>query len=142
MVAQIVAQNLSALAQNPMAADHYFNVHIIPKLETDLTRLVSDDPVISEYLDEWRVGYRDTAHRLMTAVKAVAMYHEGVSNLEMEGVLGVYGVHGTNGLVGVSLTATEGTVLVGMREMWEVGEAVMATRVGDVEDVLGNPVFE
>lgn len=157
VIAQIIAQNLSRLVENGMAADLYFKRDILPSLEKDLVdleeyslKMESVNTEVSLFLKEWIPKYKKESLKLLENVLDIAKWHSNRSNIELNNILSLY-AHKDQSLssnaLAVALSATSNagsSVLLGMRNEKQVDEAIGAlNRVlltnEQLEGLLMNP---
>jgi hypothetical protein len=95
VVAQILAENLSRLVENGMAAELYIKKDILPTLEKDLLELESfaqqAESELRDYILEWGPAYRLQVDLLTKSVFEISSWHLNRSNEEMNDLISLYG---------------------------------------------------
>ncbi len=155
VVAQIVAQNLSRLVENRMAAELYFRRDILPALEKDLDdlKIFSDhqnNVQISDFLEEWIPKYHQEAKLLVEDVLAVASWHSNRDNNQLNDVLSINAWKDQDlavNCLSFCLSSTPGSVLTGIRQEAHVSKAVQAMSCGiiptnQIDAIVSSPFFE
>jgi aryl-alcohol dehydrogenase-like predicted oxidoreductase len=158
VVAQIIAQNLSRLVENSMAAELYFKRDIIPSLEKDILELEEyakslEDSTIPTFLQSWIPRYKKEAIKLLDSVKQVALWHLNRSNMELNEILGLRAHRDTSlavNALSVCLSSTASfpsSVLVGMDQEQHLRDALEAIQkpvisTENLQDIFTNPILE
>jgi aryl-alcohol dehydrogenase-like predicted oxidoreductase len=132
VVAQILAENLSRLVENAMAAELYINRDIIPALEKDLEELkvfANDfEPEIKSALLAWALEYRAEVLKLTQHVIAIGRWHSNRSNEDLHQLIALYSHRdeslAVNSLAFCLSSIPDATVLCGMQDLEHLKDAI------------------
>ena len=147
--AQILAQNLSRLVENEMAAELFIKRDILHEKDFEELRLFAEelDQDDQEQVKRWIAEYDKQVKELIQCVLDISKYHSSRSNDELNSFVSLY-CHRNESLaanalsVCLSATGPNTTVLCGMRTEKQVDVALKTLTLPKIEDGRLNALFE
>jgi hypothetical protein len=137
VIAQILAENLSRLAENGMAAELYIRRDILPTLEKDLEELreyTEDlDAEAKSMLLAWASEYRTEVVTLTESVIKIGRWHSNRSNEDLNQMIALYAHRNesldVNALAFCLSAIPEATVLCGLQQPEHLKRAIHTSQL-------------
>jgi aryl-alcohol dehydrogenase-like predicted oxidoreductase len=140
VIAQILAENLSRLVENGMAAELYIQRDILPTLNSDLKELYEFaqevDPELRDYITEWGPEYKKQVEKLTKCVLEISSWHANRSNQELNQMISL-NAHRNESLAVNALSASlsalpHATTLSGMKSTDQLDNVHRAIKLGPI----------